>query len=68
MNVIVETSYWRNDSLGAAVQLMFPAIYTLSCKMNVLVFLYKYCKFLNLFFTINHFLLIKIFLKVFFWF
>lgn len=35
MNGIVETGYWRNDSRGAYVQLMFPAIYKLSCRMNV---------------------------------
>uniref|UniRef100_A0A915EU81 Protein kinase domain-containing protein n=1 Tax=Ditylenchus dipsaci TaxID=166011 RepID=A0A915EU81_9BILA len=44
MNAIVETGYWRNttndDTQGAAVQLMFPAIYRLSCKMNVRFFPY----------------------------
>uniref|UniRef100_A0A915NB34 START domain-containing protein n=1 Tax=Meloidogyne floridensis TaxID=298350 RepID=A0A915NB34_9BILA len=35
MNAIVETGYWRKDGKGAAVQLMFPAIYKLSCRMNV---------------------------------
>uniref|UniRef100_A0A914Y8Y4 Neurotransmitter-gated ion-channel ligand-binding domain-containing protein n=1 Tax=Panagrolaimus superbus TaxID=310955 RepID=A0A914Y8Y4_9BILA len=40
MNVILTTGYWRNDSRGAAVQLMFPAIYTLSCKLNVKHFPY----------------------------
>lgn len=35
MNAIVTTGYWRNDSQGAHVQLMFPAIYKLSCRMNV---------------------------------
>lgn len=34
MNAIIETGYWRNDSLGAHVQLMFPAIYKLSCAMH----------------------------------
>uniref|UniRef100_A0A1I7WZ59 Neur_chan_LBD domain-containing protein n=1 Tax=Heterorhabditis bacteriophora TaxID=37862 RepID=A0A1I7WZ59_HETBA len=36
MNAIVETGYWANDSHGARVQLMFPAIYKLSCAMNLL--------------------------------
>uniref|UniRef100_A0A183CJ61 Neur_chan_LBD domain-containing protein n=1 Tax=Globodera pallida TaxID=36090 RepID=A0A183CJ61_GLOPA len=40
MNAIVETGHWRNDGQGAAVQLMFPAIYKLSCKMNVRFFPY----------------------------
>ncbi|KAL3085228.1 hypothetical protein niasHS_010297 [Heterodera schachtii] len=40
MNAIVETGHWRNDGRGAAVQLMFPAIYKLSCKMNVRFFPY----------------------------
>jgi len=40
MNVILTTGYWRNDSRGAAVQLMFPALYTLSCKLNVKNFPY----------------------------
>ncbi|KAI1729550.1 neurotransmitter-gated ion-channel ligand binding domain-containing protein [Ditylenchus destructor] len=40
MNAIVTTGYWNNDSRGAAVQLMFPAIYKLSCKMNVRFFPY----------------------------
>ncbi|CAD5215258.1 unnamed protein product [Bursaphelenchus okinawaensis] len=40
MNGIVETGYWRNDSRGAYVQLMFPAIYKLSCRMNVRFFPY----------------------------
>ncbi|KAK5975330.1 Acetylcholine receptor subunit alpha-type acr-5 [Trichostrongylus colubriformis] len=35
MNAIVETGFWSNDSRGARVQLMFPAIYKLSCAMNV---------------------------------
>lgn len=35
MHAIVETGYWANDSRGARVQLMFPAIYKLSCAMNV---------------------------------
>nr|CAD2175378.1 unnamed protein product [Meloidogyne enterolobii] len=39
MNAIVETGYWR-DGKGAAVQLMFPAIYKLSCRMNVRFFPY----------------------------
>uniref|UniRef100_A0A914DBK4 Neurotransmitter-gated ion-channel ligand-binding domain-containing protein n=1 Tax=Acrobeloides nanus TaxID=290746 RepID=A0A914DBK4_9BILA len=34
MDAIIETGYWRNDSLGAHVQLMFPAIYKLSCAMH----------------------------------
>uniref|UniRef100_A0A914MAR0 Neurotransmitter-gated ion-channel ligand-binding domain-containing protein n=1 Tax=Meloidogyne incognita TaxID=6306 RepID=A0A914MAR0_MELIC len=40
MNAIVETGYWRKDGKGAAVQLMFPAIYKLSCRMNVRFFPY----------------------------
>ncbi|CAI4230657.1 unnamed protein product [Auanema sp. JU1783] len=40
MNAIVETGYWANDSSGARVQLMFPAIYKLSCHMNVQWFPY----------------------------
>uniref|UniRef100_A0A7E4V9H0 Neur_chan_LBD domain-containing protein n=1 Tax=Panagrellus redivivus TaxID=6233 RepID=A0A7E4V9H0_PANRE len=40
MNVILTSGYWRNDSRGAAVTLMFPAIYTLSCKLNVKHFPY----------------------------
>ncbi|KAK6042125.1 hypothetical protein COOONC_20370 [Cooperia oncophora] len=35
MNAMVETGFWSNDSRGARVQLMFPAIYKLSCAMNV---------------------------------
>uniref|UniRef100_A0A0K0DFB6 Neur_chan_LBD domain-containing protein n=1 Tax=Angiostrongylus cantonensis TaxID=6313 RepID=A0A0K0DFB6_ANGCA len=35
MNAILETGFWANDSRGARVQLMFPAIYKLSCAMNV---------------------------------
>ena len=40
MNAIVETGYWRGDDQGAAVQLMFPAIYKLSCRMDVRFFPY----------------------------
>ncbi|GMS87450.1 hypothetical protein PENTCL1PPCAC_9625, partial [Pristionchus entomophagus] len=40
MNAIVSTGHWANDSLGARVQLLFPAIYRLSCKMNVRFFPY----------------------------
>ncbi|KAI1721049.1 neurotransmitter-gated ion-channel transmembrane region domain-containing protein [Ditylenchus destructor] len=40
MNAIVTTGYWNNDTRGAAIQLMFPAIYKLSCKMNVRFFPY----------------------------
>ncbi|KJH46589.1 Neurotransmitter-gated ion-channel ligand binding domain protein [Dictyocaulus viviparus] len=40
MNAIVETGFWANDSRGARVQLMFPAIYKLSCAMNVQWFPY----------------------------
>uniref|UniRef100_A0A7I4YEI0 ACR-5-like protein n=1 Tax=Haemonchus contortus TaxID=6289 RepID=A0A7I4YEI0_HAECO len=40
MNAIVETGFWSNNSLGARVQLMFPAIYKLSCAMNVQWFPY----------------------------
>uniref|UniRef100_A0A0N4XDK6 Acetylcholine receptor subunit alpha-type acr-5 (inferred by orthology to a C. elegans protein) n=1 Tax=Nippostrongylus brasiliensis TaxID=27835 RepID=A0A0N4XDK6_NIPBR len=40
MNAILETGYWANDSQGARVQLMFPAIYKLSCAMNVQWFPY----------------------------
>ncbi|VDL86135.1 unnamed protein product [Nippostrongylus brasiliensis] len=37
MNAILETGYWANDSQGARVQLMFPAIYKLSCAMNATI-------------------------------
>ncbi|KAK6741229.1 hypothetical protein RB195_009222 [Necator americanus] len=40
MNAMVETGFWANDSQGARVQLMFPAIYKLSCAMNVKWFPY----------------------------
>ncbi|VDP21072.1 unnamed protein product [Heligmosomoides polygyrus] len=40
MNAILETGHWANDSRGARVQLMFPAIYKLSCAMNVQWFPY----------------------------
>ncbi|CAD6194153.1 unnamed protein product [Caenorhabditis auriculariae] len=40
MNAQLETGYWANDSLGARVQLMFPAIYKLSCRMDVRWFPY----------------------------
>ncbi|VDM59481.1 unnamed protein product [Angiostrongylus costaricensis] len=40
MNAILETGFWANDSRGARVQLMFPAIYKLSCAMNVQWFPY----------------------------
>ncbi|CAJ0581214.1 unnamed protein product, partial [Mesorhabditis spiculigera] len=36
----IETGYWRNDSRGAFIQLMFPAIYRLTCKMDVRLFPY----------------------------
>ncbi|VDM81666.1 unnamed protein product [Strongylus vulgaris] len=39
-HAIIETGFWANDSLGARVQLMFPAIYKLSCAMNVQWFPY----------------------------
>ncbi|PIO63656.1 hypothetical protein TELCIR_14738, partial [Teladorsagia circumcincta] len=39
MNAIVETGFWSNDSRGARVQLMFPAIYKLSCAMNNCTFI-----------------------------
>ncbi|CAJ0943203.1 unnamed protein product, partial [Mesorhabditis belari] len=39
-HAIVETGYWRNDSKGATIQLMFPAIYRLTCKMDVRLFPY----------------------------
>src|SRR5438105_11317762 len=35
MNVMVSTGFWKNDNAGAFVQLMFPAIYRASCRMNV---------------------------------
>ncbi|KAI6241676.1 ACR-5-like protein [Aphelenchoides fujianensis] len=38
MNAIISTGFWRNDSRGAHVQYMFPAIYKLTCKMNVVRF------------------------------
>ncbi|KAI6201059.1 ACR-5-like protein [Aphelenchoides besseyi] len=42
MNVIATTGHWRNNSrdTGAHIQLMFPAIYKLTCKMNVIFFPY----------------------------
>ncbi|KAK0418626.1 hypothetical protein QR680_013678 [Steinernema hermaphroditum] len=40
MNAIVQTGYWDEMHRGAAVQLMFPAIYKLSCRMNVRFFPY----------------------------
>ncbi|PAV88338.1 hypothetical protein WR25_07580 [Diploscapter pachys] len=40
MHAQIETGYWANDGLGARVQLMFPAIYKLSCRMHVLWFPY----------------------------
>ncbi|KAI6176596.1 hypothetical protein M3Y97_00815400 [Aphelenchoides bicaudatus] len=39
-SVIITSGHWRNDTRGAYVQLMFPAIYKLSCKMNVRFFPY----------------------------
>ncbi|CAB3402778.1 unnamed protein product [Caenorhabditis bovis] len=40
MNAQLETGYWSNNSKGARVQLMFPAIYKLSCRMDVRWFPY----------------------------
>ena len=42
MHAQIETGYWANDGLGARVQLMFPAIYKLSCRMHVLWFPYDF--------------------------
>uniref|UniRef100_A0A8R1IFS8 Neur_chan_LBD domain-containing protein n=2 Tax=Caenorhabditis japonica TaxID=281687 RepID=A0A8R1IFS8_CAEJA len=40
MNAQLETGYWTKNPNGAKVQLMFPAIYKLSCRMDVRWFPY----------------------------
>lgn len=55
MNVIISSGFWRNDTRGAYVQLMFPAIYKLSCKMNVRFFPCRlFCNFGNIFMRSRH--------------
>ncbi|CAI5445283.1 unnamed protein product [Caenorhabditis angaria] len=40
MNAQLTTGHWVNDSKGARVQLLFPAIYKMSCRMDVRWFPY----------------------------
>ncbi|CAL2035886.1 unnamed protein product [Caenorhabditis brenneri] len=40
MNAQLETGHWNQKNNGAKVQLMFPAIYKLSCRMDVRWFPY----------------------------